>query len=179
MEKIIGISGKMSTGKTTLANHIAALTGGTVISFANGLRQEVLEHFCIPISIQKDAYSKATLPVTVGRRTMLLRELLQWWGALRREGNENYWVDKALKGLGGGLTIIDDVRYKNEAEAVHAAGGLVFRLDPYDGWEPGIGAEHISETDLDDWYGFNWRFAPTLGSLPDHARDLVNTFRLP
>lgn len=170
---IIGISGKMRCGKTTLANHLADLCGGRRRSFADALRDEVWEQFSVAHVTQQTTVGKAQ-KVNLGFRQMTVRELLQWWGALRREGNVNYWVDKLLASLPEGeITIIDDVRYRNEAAAIRAAGGLVIRLDPYDGWEPGVGADHLSETDLDHGFAFDWRSGPEFGTLKPLAEQLV------
>lgn len=171
---IIGISGKMATGKTVLANHLVELYGGRRASFADALRDEVSDTFCLPPETLTSRECKEHMLVPVGFSTLSIRSLLQWWGMLRREGNPDYWVDKLLGEIRADeLVFIDDVRYRNEAEAIRAAGGQVFRIDPYDGWMPGLGANHPSETDLDDGIAFDWRSAPAFGSLQPLAVQLA------
>lgn len=171
---IVGISGKMATGKTTLANHLAELCGGRVVSFADALRAEVVDIFAVPLWHMQSREMKERQTYQVGMRVMTVRELLQWWGALRRETDADYWVDKLVRSVGRDeLVFVDDVRYYNEACAIRAAGGKVFRLDPYPEWQSGVGAGHLSETDLDEGFGFDWRFAPAFGSLRAHAEALA------
>ena len=162
---IIGISGKMGTGKTTLARHLVKTLGGEVMSFADALRQEVKEHFGIPMGTMTDQEAKATLRIQVGFKDMLLRELLQWWGAERRRSDPDYWVKQLLHKAGEGIVLVDDVRYRNEARAIQAAGGHVVRIDPYPGWQSSVGADHLSETDLDDYDYFDMRLKPKYGDL--------------
>jgi hypothetical protein len=140
---IIGISGKMGTGQTTLATHLAELGGGRGVSFADALREEVADVFSVPVEALTSRECKDLMRVPVGFQTLSVRELLQWWGALRRQGDPLYWVDKTLSGVDADqkdLTIIDDVRYRNEAAAIIATGGYLIRLHPYQGWVPGIGS---------------------------------------
>jgi hypothetical protein len=171
---IIGISGKMGTGKTTLAKHLVALMGGRVASFADELRLEVSELFEIPVSSLVSRECKENMTVAIGQRRMTVRELLQWWGALRRETDADYWVDRLVASVGlRELVFVDDVRYYNEAAAIRAAGGQVFRLDPYDGWLCGVGSDHLSETDLDDGFAFDWRSGPAFGALQPLAEQLA------
>lgn len=171
---IIGISGKMGTGKTVLAGHLAELCGGRVVSFADELRREVADLFAIPVHTLRSRAAKEGMAVQVGHRVLTIRELLQWWGALRRESDVDYWVRKLVAGVDPvEMVFVDDVRYFNEAWAIRQAGGLLLRLDPYPGWVSGVGAEHMSETDLDAVEWFDWRFAPVFGSLRAHAEQLV------
>jgi len=171
---IVGISGKMATGKTTLAKLLAELRGGRVASFADELREEVSCTFEIPRGQMRVRALKENMLVPVGFQFLSLRQLLQWWGALRRETDADYWVKRLLSGVDPvELVIIDDVRYRNEASAIRAAGGQLIRLDPYDGWQRGVGSDHLSETDLDDKFAFDWRSAPAFGTLPALAEQLV------
>jgi hypothetical protein len=172
---IIGLSGKAGTGKTTTADLLASMCDGQVTSFANALRDEVSDLFHIPVDCLRDSSFKAMSQVPVGYRFLSARELLQWWGALRREFNPDYWVDQVIGTADQDLLIIDDVRYRNEADAIKAAGGLLFRLEPHDQWRPGVGAEHISETDLDNYMFFDKIYRPARGlaHLTWVCRDIV------
>lgn len=171
---IIGISGKMGTGKTTLANYLAEQCGGRVASFADELRDEVACTFDIQRGHMLVRSLKENMLVPVGYQFMTLRQLLQWWGGLRRESDPDYWVCRLLSGVDPGeLVLVDDVRYRNEAAAIRAAGGQVIRLDPYDGWQRGVGSDHLSETDLDDGFAFDWRSAPAFGELWPLANQLA------
>lgn len=170
---IIGISGKMGTGKTTLADLLVGTIGGKRISFADALRKEVADAFGIPESMLGDRLYKEAGKVTVGNRVMTPRALMQWWGGMRRETDRDYWLHKTYSNIGGRLTVIDDVRYQNEARFIDNIGGLLVRLEPYVGWEPGGGAGHISETDLDNGGPQMHRFYPAFGGLGEVAEKVA------
>lgn len=85
------------------------------------------------------------------------RTLLQWWGTdYRRAQDTNYWVDRLMETLkreSPDMALITDVRFPNEVEALHAAGGYVVKViktTPPDIKVPA----HPSENELDgctDW----------------------------
>lgn len=164
---LIGISGKQGTGKTTLADHLAAQLKGVRVSFADELRIEVEENFGVDMAAMRDSSMKASMLLPVGNRYFKLRELMQWWGAQRREADPDYWIRKLIgrTAQNESLTVVDDVRYVNEAVAIHKAGGLLIRLEPYSGWQSGPGADHASETELDDYGYFDYQFSPKFGGL--------------
>lgn len=168
---LIGLSGKMQTGKSTTANYLAHELGGAVVSFADALRDEVAYHFGLDRLLLRNSRYKG-LSLMMGMRGMTVREILQWFGALRREQNPDYWIERTLATRPPGIVIIDDVRYQNEAEAIRAAGGYVFRLEPYPDWHPGVGADHVSETDLDGWT-FDAVYRPRFGKLEETAMDIA------
>lgn len=163
---IIGISGKMGTGKTTLADHLAKQLDGHRASFADALRLEVGDYFGVPLEAMTNRYAKELTLVPVGYQYKSIRALLQWWGSLRREADKDYWANKLISSIGWDeVVIIDDVRYQNEADAILRAGGSLVRLQPYPGWVSGEGGDHLSETDLDYYEYFDHVFKPEFGSL--------------
>jgi len=190
--KIVGISGKISTGKTTLANHFLAKTGGiwNKRSFADALKDEVAQKFNIPpdwcyneknrvVEIYKDAFLGPKLYVAPPSQKMTVREILQWWGTeVCRVQNPDYWDRQMIghintvKGCDG--IIIDDVRFPSEAKLIQDRGGDIVRLEPFDGWgcDPDA-AKHISETALDDYGYFDLSYSPDFGELEWWADRLV------
>lgn len=59
-----------------------------------------------------------------------VRELYQTIGQKFRENfNENIWVDAAIKNIGKNKSIIDDLRYINEAEALKQNDFILIRLN--------------------------------------------------
>ncbi len=87
------------------------------------------------------------------------REVLQYWGTeIFRKSYSNVWADACVRKIEKEQpaigAIIDDTRFPNEVQAVHAAGGKVIRLtrNPLDD-------KHDSETALDedkyDWHKFD------------------------
>lgn len=111
--------------------------------------------------------------LTAYSRTKGIRSALQFWGTeVRREQDDNYWVNKTiqrvlLEACKGISSYITDSRFPNEADAVRDAGGLTVRLlvspeeqerriAARDGLT--ISAEaraHVSETALDDYDNFH------------------------
>jgi hypothetical protein len=83
------------------------------------------------------------------------RSLMQYWGTeYRRARNTNYWVDAALAKCadtaGPQLFVIDDCRFKNEAQAIRDVGGVLVRIERPGAPTPS-NPDHPSEVDLDDW----------------------------
>jgi hypothetical protein len=100
----------------------------------------------------------------------------------RKEGAE-YWNKQllvvllvlAVKGAKG--AVIDDVRLPNEATLVRTLQGALVRLDMYPGYhQAAAGAEHITETALDDWTDWDYRNAPEFGQLDAEAMRIIEQF---
>lgn len=173
---VIGLSAKIGCGKTTLAEIIRDRWGRSFfrVAFGDLLKQECSRHFGFPIEWCYSQEGKArrvdltVYPSEIPLNTV--RDALQWYGTdFRRKQDPNYWV-KVMRGAledaqeahECAIILIDDVRFPNEAELVLEYGSL-FRIEPYDGWQPGPHAGHISETALDDYTRFSGAFRPTYG----------------
>ncbi|MEU5433856.1 hypothetical protein AB0G73_10830 [Streptomyces sp. NPDC020719] len=82
-----------------------------------------------------------------------VRHLLQRCGteAGRQLLGENVWVDALFRDFETwGPTVVTDVRFPNEAEAIRARGGLVVHISrPDQAFIPQ--ADHVSERALDGW----------------------------
>ena len=89
---------------------------------------------------------------------MTAREFLQYLGTdVMRKIKDTIWVDytiKLIKYEDSEMAIIPDVRFPNEVEAIHKAGGIVIRLD-----RDILKSEHQCESSLDkenyDWSNFD------------------------
>lgn len=177
---VTGLSGKMGCGKTEIARELVSrFPQGLAkrVSFGDPVKAEVSAAFEIPIDLFYTPEGKAT-PVFVRdypglpSECMNVRELLQWWGTdYRRAQNPRYWVEAMgrhllqLEQQGFRYVFIDDVRFPDEAELVLQKRGLLYRIQPYIGWEPGPHAGHSSETALDDFEGFAAWLHPAFGDL--------------
>lgn len=152
MIPLIGLSGYARSGKDTAA---AALieAGWERRAFADTLR-EFLYAVNPVIPIKGKPYRLARLVDAYGWEAVKVahdevRELLQRLGtdAGRKILGENVWVTATLAGITQ-PTVVTDVRFPNEADAVRARGGLVVRV-LREGTGPVNG--HVSETALDDY----------------------------
>lgn len=168
--KLVGISGKIGTGKTYLADLLVKAFHplGMRISFADPVKREVAEAYNIPLEDCYSAEGKATVVKGYGKT---VREILQWWGTdYRRAADPDYWT-KAMgytldRITAADLVVIDDVRFPDEARFVLDRGGFLARLDPFPGWKPSPFADHKSELALDDFEFFSSSYAPGFGDLP-------------
>lgn len=152
--KLIGLAGKMGSGKDTVAS-ILANYGYVRHGFADSLRGEVADAMfhsdiftpeCLsPLALEAfrcattdEVYRKPTTP--------RMRALLQEWGTeFRRAQREDYWVSIMRKKLAGlDRACISDVRFADEAALVREMGGKVWIIER-PGTGDGIRAEHVSE----------------------------------
>lgn len=138
----IGITGLKEEGKNTVAE-VFTQNGWRKGSFALALRVEIFE--IVKGWNKPDVYSS---PVYRDRYNAALAEWLQFveenkrnrpserggWvrlylqahGQMKRETRgESYWLDQLII---DDRTVVDDVRYSNEAERVKQLGGLVLRV---------------------------------------------------
>lgn len=85
------------------------------------------------------------------------------------------------------LWFITDVRFPNEAEAIKGHGGIIIRIDPKGHIQLGPGdkfmeekVRHISETALDKYKHFDYRFtnSGTLGDLFAEGQKIIQQFKL-
>jgi hypothetical protein len=199
---LLGISGKIGCGKTTLARMIiedAPVEVAARMAFGDLLKRECAAFFGFPVewcSSQEGKQKTVDIPVcaaTNGMRVATLpftvRQALQWYGTeYRRAADPDYWVKAMREQLSNYekkhdgaslLVVIDDVRFANEALLINELGGQLVRLDPYQGWEPGPHADHESETTLDRWAAWDLRATPRLGGLADVAAQVLEMAGVP
>lgn len=122
---IIGLTGPAGSGKDTVADLLCTHAGAHKLAFADALRAEIVEAFCIehvyltrretkehPISalalrrcldtaftgrmlIQHQLFNESQLDLDAPRSP---RQIMQWWGTeYRRAATPGYWVSKAAR----------------------------------------------------------------------------------
>lgn len=157
--EMIGIAGWARSGKDTVGGHLINNYGYTRLSFADPMR-EALKRINPLISLDKDGtWTLVELATALEHSTWddlkaqsrNIRPYLQRFGTEvgRQMFGENFWVDYAIDSIPDGTkVVVTDVRFQNEANAVRALGGKVWRVT-----RPGVEAanDHISEHDLDDY----------------------------
>lgn len=166
---IIGLSGVARSGKDTVADHLVENYGFKKVSFADPIREAL---YRLNPEIDVDGYDmrlKAAIDLMgweqLKELSTGLRGLMQRMGTEvgREMFGENIWVDTALKGIAPeDKVVITDVRFPNEADAIQATGGKLWRVE-----RPGVGPanDHPSESALDT-YEFPTKLANE-GTLED------------
>lgn len=152
---IIGLSGVARSGKDTVADYLIENYGFKKVSFADPIREAL---YRLDPDIELDGYDMklASAVRLLGWEKLKdasssIRGLMQRMGTEvgREMFGENIWVDAALKGIAPEDNIvITDVRFPNEADAIQAIGGKLWRIE-----RPGVGPanDHPSENALDSY----------------------------
>ncbi len=169
---IIGIAGKMGSGKTTVAKKLREILPDFEIkSFGNKIKQECSENFNYPLDWNytiegKNKNVKFFNPQTKLECEWKVRKILQWYGTdyIRKNHGNNYWVDKLFNDLSLiDNIIIDDVREIAEIEAIKERKGLLIKLEVFNEWLPNKFSKHSSETNLDDYHDYDLILTPNEG----------------
>ena len=197
--RIVGISGKIASGKTTYCNLLLnKFNEYCRLSYGDILKEETSDLFNYPLEWAYDQILKynvvnpeiCSFNKLVFKRflyfiglykpnmpflpygNMTVRSVLQWYGTnYIRKNNPDYWVDLMNKKLiSHPWAIIEDVRFKNEANQIKKLGGLLIRIEPHDKWDPGIYWNHPSETDLDEYADFDLIIHPKFGEIEKNLK---------
>jgi hypothetical protein len=199
MKNLIGISGKIGSGKDTFAEIIRLLvaapymtnqtvehylrnpnpyvtkTDWVVKKFANKLK-EIASILCgVPAYKFEDQEFKKTMMAP--EWDMTYREFLQKLGtdAMRNGLHTDTWVNATFANFNASSRwLITDVRFPNEAAAVLDKKGTLIRLE-----RNSDTGDHPSETALDDFdFPIVIKNTGTLSELIDKARELCNELNL-
>jgi hypothetical protein len=149
--RIIGLSGKAGSGKDTVAEMLAQIRNPKmtlILPFA----------YAIKAQAKKLGWN--------GEKDTNGRVLLQYMGARERKDDPEHWIRQTFETMDlyrrGSqrfeeelVFIITDVRFPNEAEAIHKAGGEVWRIKRPGAGLEGEAANHPSETEMDEFPNFD------------------------
>ena len=174
---LIGVSGKLGSGKNTAADAIKKEWPEFELkSFAEKLK--FITHYLTGCSLE-DCYSQEGKNKYFNSWDMTIGQMQQKIGteAMRVGLHPETWVLGLFANWNSDKNwIITDVRFKNEANAIKNRGGYLIRIED----DPaGIRTNskrdlsHPSETDLDDWVYWDGIYNNT-GSLEDLKNSMVN-----
>lgn len=184
---IIGVSGKMGTGKNYIAEHI-------ITPFIREhLKQQNIIELAFADQIKVNAMVKHGLTIdALSHKTSYVRGILQKEGTEegRDKMGENIWVDYLSKWIdlhqsrGVKAFIITDVRFKNEVEFIKKRGGKVIRVEAPQRNTERLKAEkntsnirtHRSETELDDYKTFDLVVDNDFGSNEKKTSKIIRDF---
>jgi hypothetical protein len=162
-------------------------------SFADGLKSICVEFFGLTsdqvYGTDKDKNSKTcvlweNIPTwknssrNKNRGSMTARELLQYFGTdVMRKMHQNVWVNHTINKIKlekSELSIVADVRFPNEVDAILEAGGEVIKLQ-----RAPLKDEHSSETALDEENFDQSKFTHIVpsGSISELCENLENILR--
>lgn len=151
---IIGISGKMRSGKDSAAKAIQEIIPNSrVWHWADLVKESAAAAMGLPLDHFKDDTNKIKMYQVGPKETMTGRELLQRVGTecFRNNVNKDFWVTRLMSQIKQDhktkLHIIPDTRFPNEAEVIKLHGGYVIKIDRDDLPE----SDHLSETALDGY----------------------------
>ena len=164
--EVIGLAGFARSGKDTVADILEEITDGAIERDAFADRLKLIAALALGVAVHPDdvgasgvrrwadQFKESESVAIVGPNGTVVsqitgRQFLQRLGAegIRDVLGASVLVDAVpMHRPGVDLLILTDVRFENEARAIHRAGGSVWRLN-----RPGIGeGDHRSETPLDD-----------------------------
>jgi len=187
MNKIIAISGKLGSGKDTLANLIQQVSTEhwEITAFAKRLKEIVA--LLAGVSYES-TLSQEGKNLQIPEFGMTIGEMLQKIGtnALRDNFHKEVWVQSVFSQINKSTSnwIITDCRFENEAKAVIKNGGYVIRIDrPINpiAINSGRDLNHPSETGLDHFDKWSYRITNdgTIDQLKKKIIQCLNTLNLP
>lgn len=177
---IIGLySSVPRSGKSTVARHLALQYDYEVLPFAQPLRAMLtpllealgLSEHQIGYHLHQD--KSAIIPALGCNARHLMQTLGTDWG--RQLVAPDLWVKAwAAQAVTAPRVVADDLRFPNEARALQAVGGQVWKV-----WRPGaeLDCPHASEGQLDSWDGFD-RLIVNDGDLAQLHRDVTAALSL-
>lgn len=178
---LIGISGKIGSGKDTLAGMLKLAAPGLnfeVRKYAGKLKEVASLISGIPIEKFEDQEFKKTflssdwdvyhtqylydpymdqqVPMSMNQQ-MTVRDFLQKLGtdAMRNGLHQNTWINATYADYTPDKNwIITDVRFLNEARSIQNRNGILIRINRVT--DNAVGTTHISETALDDFNDWDY-----------------------
>lgn len=151
---ILGLMGPAGSGKSTVAKYLHDRHCALRFSFADPLK--AVAAATLGFSHEQLYGTQAQKEAVDPRYNFSPRWFLQRLGTdgCRAVFGANFWCEQTLRQIARvqpPLAVIEDVRFMNEAHAIRAAGGLIWRLETPDR-QSDADATHASERE--------WELAP-------------------
>lgn len=154
--KLIGLTGTMGSGKTTVAEMILdkydLVDKACVnIAFADGVKIIACQLSGM-YRQELDSYKTKIIP----HLGITARELYQQVGDFGKSINPNIWVGSTIARVDqhindGDVVVVSDVRYDNEAQAIKDRGGIIIEIRrPNELKVEGVSKNHSSEQGIDE-----------------------------
>lgn len=163
LPRLVGITGPAGSGKDTLAAALIDTFGYTRRALADPIKELLNHRFGWTAEKWDDREWKEAPSVATGRlldegrrfyldKYLSPRQLAQWLGTEvgRDTFGPNVWIDKLIRDWTTAdepLTVVPDVRFDNEADAIRRNGGVIVRVKRL-GVKP-VSA-HVSEAGVSD-----------------------------
>ena len=144
LPNLIALTGYKGSGKSTAAQHLARTHGYRRLAFAQPLKDMLI---AMGLTQEQVYGNKKEIPASIlGSRTPrhAMQTLGTEWG--RDMIDKNLWVNAVERRLIGDVpTVIDDLRFPNEAEMVRRRKGIIIFIA-----RDGLQDVHPSETNIKD-----------------------------
>lgn len=136
--KIVGLAGPPGSGKDTLGRYLRDYLLYDIVKFADPIKHALQTLFPWNERLWEDREWKETKQSVSGTDLKIsprsaAQTLGTEWG--RHTVSEDLWVDlfrnRLLRQTHRRPTVVTDVRFPNEAEAIRALGGVIVYLDDY------------------------------------------------
>ena len=126
--KIIGLSGRMKAGKSTVAEYLSTYIPDSAIhGFSDGIKTLAIDYFC-----ENDMdFNSQEVKSQIHQSGKTYRQILQECGTKMREIWPEVWIyswQSFMRFLPMSVCIVPDVRFPNEVKAIQDMGGIVIRL---------------------------------------------------
>ena len=136
MHKIIGVTGRAGAGKDTVHRILDEQFADYPVNrlaFADLLKDSAMASLGLKYASAAAFKQSGSIKITIGSTEFEMsgREYLQRYGAEahREIFGKDFWIDAAFERLQKGVTIVTDVRFDNEATAIRAFGGMVWKIE--------------------------------------------------
>ena len=129
MHKIIGLTGKIGSGKSEVAKYLET-KGFMRVRFAASLK-DMMRSIGLTEEHIEGKLKEVPSELLSGRTPRYAMQTIGTeWGRdlMDKDFWVNLWKHKVLSYEGGLPIVAEDTRFKNELEAVHSLGGIVVRI---------------------------------------------------